>query len=139
MDMTPRTWAWAFTDSPASFGVGRLRKETEAQRAERKAQNDREIFELGKVLETFEIRFTRDGKIVTLDPNQEGTFYRLMGRNHLKLLLKERYLNAGFTKRGKELDRFLDFFIDACKSWGQVAEQHGDKPIFVNVVEERIQ
>jgi hypothetical protein len=117
----------------------RLVVRTQEEKAARKAQNDIEITAMGYVLRTFNIRFSRQGRILTLDPLSDREVYKIMARNHLKMLLKEHYKKSGFQKKGKELERFLEFFIDACAEWAQVAESHGAKSEFVNVVDEKIQ
>lgn len=92
---------------------------------------------LGEKLKQFDIRFTKQGKIVTKDPLKDH--FNTMARNHLKLLLKEWYLASHFKRRSKELYRFLDFFIDACKESCLMLNADGIKGEYVDIEERNIQ
>jgi hypothetical protein len=92
---------------------------------------------LGEKLKQFDIRFTKEGRIVTKDPFKDH--YNTMARNHLKLLLKEWYLASHFTRRGQELQRFLDFFIDACTESCHMLPADGIRGEFVDIEERNIQ
>jgi hypothetical protein len=92
---------------------------------------------LGEKLKLFDIRFTKQGRIVTKDPCRDH--YNTMARNHVKLLLKEWYLASHFTRRGQELQRFLDFFIDACTESCHMLTADGIRGEYVDIEERNIQ
>jgi hypothetical protein len=119
--------------------TGRLALSTAEERQARREENDRELLLLGKVLETYEIRFTKDGKILTLDPMEDERIYKVMNRNHLKMLLKEKYKRNGFKKKGKELERLIEFFLEACAEWCVAAKEMGEIGEFVQVADQKIQ
>jgi len=92
---------------------------------------------LGEKLKLFDVRFTKEGRIVTKDPFKDH--FNTMARNHLKLLLKEWYLASNFTRRGQSLQRFLEFFIDACKESCLLLQADGIRGEFVDIEERNIQ
>lgn len=90
----------------------------------------------GEKLMEFDIRFSAGGRILTRDPFKEH--YNLMPRNYLRILLKEWYLKSHFSRRGKELDRFIDFFIDACEKSCKMLTSDGVRGESVEIEEKNI-
>jgi hypothetical protein len=56
------------------------------------------------------VRFTQKGEIIALDPMTE--VYHPMHKNQLKMIIRDWYINAGFSLRGKQLEKFIMKFIE---------------------------
>jgi hypothetical protein len=111
---------------------------TPRQELEKRTETSRvECQYLGDKLKQFNIRFTKDGRIITKDPFKEH--YNTMARNHVKLLIKEWYLASNFTRRGKDLQRFIEFFINACKESCRRLDADGIRGEYVDIEERNIQ
>jgi hypothetical protein len=114
-----------------------LRNVIEKGRLERRNSSRDECDYLGQKLEQFDIRFTKEGRIVTKDPLKDH--YNTMARNHVKILLREWYLASNFKRRGNDLKRFLEFFIDACIESCLILKADGIRGEFVDIEERNIQ
>lgn len=115
-----------------------MRRLTRDKRKGRMPDDNLAVKFLGGKLETFKIRFTKGGKIVTKNPFDN--YFNTMSKNHLKLLLKEWYIEQGkFCRKGADLNRFLDYFIQACVEATIEMLNDGIEPEYVNVTENNIQ